>query len=383
MSNGIFFVSWELWQQMTFVLAMAIVAVFCAGLVKLWWTNRLLKKQEILDEEKRARLQEMRRSGLSVKRANDIPFGVRAIQSGVEVDGIWISRPPSSNDTASGKPAYSTTFVVLEEKEGVYFSNDSKTVPISTMNDERAPSRHSPFNGSISQRLNGAYTAGSTRSTAPPVSKFAVPPQRQISQETGVLNEDTLRRLDGQAHPKPVYETYMPTSAPRNPRQPSQRSSASSSGDSMDSQPRSTRSASGKSYTSSHSSRLYMPRNPKENRIAYNIKENRGPFDTPTRTPSGFSALSQTNTPASFHQNRELPVPEPTFGPGDFHLNRSARKVNDGFEVLPAGTFGTISVSELERARDLDGQAARPLNKLRNKSVGQFEHEEVAYGQPH
>ena len=63
------------------------MAVFLAGLVKLWWITRLLKKQEVLDEEKKARVEEMRRTGLPPKRANDIPFGIRAIQSGVEVPG--------------------------------------------------------------------------------------------------------------------------------------------------------------------------------------------------------------------------------------------------------------------------------------------------------
>lgn len=38
---------------------------------------------------------------------------------------------------------------------------------------------------------------------------------------------------------------------------------------------------------------------------------------------------------------KELPAPEPTFGPGDSHVNKASRKVNQGFEVLPAGTFET------------------------------------------
>jgi len=82
---------------------MSIMAVFLAGLVKLWWNNRLMKKQTILDEEKRARVEEMRRTGLPLKRTNEIPFGVRALQRGVEVDGIWISRPVSPNETTTTK----------------------------------------------------------------------------------------------------------------------------------------------------------------------------------------------------------------------------------------------------------------------------------------
>ncbi|KAF4418048.1 2-heptaprenyl- -naphthoquinone [Fusarium acutatum] len=90
-----FFVDWELWQEMTFVLGCCIVLVFAMGLVKLWWSNRAIRRLEIIDEEKRARISLMSRCGIENMRAPEIPFGVRAILSGVEVEGIWISRPNS------------------------------------------------------------------------------------------------------------------------------------------------------------------------------------------------------------------------------------------------------------------------------------------------
>ncbi|KAI3397121.1 hypothetical protein diail_11182 [Diaporthe ilicicola] len=99
MANGTFFASWQLWQQMTFVLAMGIVVVFCIGLVKLWWTNRHMKKIEELDAEKQVRFAQMRKSGLSTNRrprlGSEIPFGVKAIETGVEVDGVWVARMAS------------------------------------------------------------------------------------------------------------------------------------------------------------------------------------------------------------------------------------------------------------------------------------------------
>lgn len=36
---------------------------------------------------------------------DDIPFGIRAIESGVEVDGVWISRSNTPNQSAPGSPA--------------------------------------------------------------------------------------------------------------------------------------------------------------------------------------------------------------------------------------------------------------------------------------
>lgn len=99
MANGTFFVSWELWQQMTFVLAMGIAVVFLIGLMKLWWTNRHVKKIEELDAEKQVRAAQVRRSGLPSNRSSrvgsEIPFGVKALESGVEVDGVWVARMAS------------------------------------------------------------------------------------------------------------------------------------------------------------------------------------------------------------------------------------------------------------------------------------------------
>lgn len=65
------------------------------GWVKLAYRIRRMKKQEVADEEKRSRLQELRNSGHrgESRGKHDIPFGVRAIQSGIQVDGIWISNP--------------------------------------------------------------------------------------------------------------------------------------------------------------------------------------------------------------------------------------------------------------------------------------------------
>jgi len=76
-------------------------------------------------------------------------------------------------------------------------------------------------------------------------------------------------------------------------------------------------------------------------------------------------------------------MPEPTFGPGDLHYNRKARRVNGGFEVLPAGTFGVLHEYQATGGSDADiddnlDQRIRPMrssNKLRKKSNGQLQEE--------
>ncbi|KAL8798777.1 MAG: hypothetical protein Q9182_006389 [Xanthomendoza sp. 2 TL-2023] len=43
------------------------------------------------------------------KKGNDVPFGVRAIESGIEVDGVWISRSNTPANSTPGSPSLSST----------------------------------------------------------------------------------------------------------------------------------------------------------------------------------------------------------------------------------------------------------------------------------
>ncbi|OIW35499.1 hypothetical protein CONLIGDRAFT_61490 [Coniochaeta ligniaria NRRL 30616] len=341
MANGIFFKNWQLWQQMTFVLAMCIISVFCLGLGKLWYNNRLMRKQEILDEEKRARFTEMRKAGVPVssKRGAEIPFGVRAIQGGVEVDGIWISRPATPNVETKTRLQSTTTLIGTDADP----NKKGKQVDDSRSTTEQ---RGSQSDASIFQRLTDAESLASNGSGTPRKSQFASRPKHP--RVVSALNEDTLRRLDRYSPTRTTYDTYIPA---RNPRRPSQRSSASSSGESTDSQPRSgvsARSGSGRSYASSHSSRMYTSRARLDSRPSYTSvprgspeKERRDPYESSgTRTP--ISPLTYGGNYSPPLSGQELPAPEPTFGPGDLHANKPSRKANPDFEVLPAGTSGTL-----------------------------------------
>jgi hypothetical protein len=303
-----------------------------------------MRKQEILDEEKRARFSEMRKAGVpvSAKRGADIPFGVRAIQGGVEVDGIWISRPATPN--IESKPhLQSTTTLIGTDADP---NKKGKMVDDSRSTTEQ---RGSQSDTSMFQRLTDADSLASTGSGTPRHYQFAgrKPKQPRVG---NALNEDTLRRLDGYSPTRTTFETYIPA---RNPRRPSQRSSASSSGDSTDSQPRSGasgRSGSGRSYTSSHSSRMYPSRARLDSRPSYTSVPRgtpeeegrmlRDPYESSgARTPISPVTYSGNHSPSL--PGQELRAPEPTFGPGDVHLNKASRRVNQGFEVLPAGTFRT------------------------------------------
>lgn len=45
------------------------------------------------------------RPSVRARKGREVPFGVRAIESGVEVDGVWISRSNTPNASATGSPA--------------------------------------------------------------------------------------------------------------------------------------------------------------------------------------------------------------------------------------------------------------------------------------
>lgn len=109
---------------------MGIVVVFLSGLIKLWSSNRQMRKLELLDAEKQARVTQMRKSGLSpngrYRLGSEIPFGVKALESGVEVDGIWTakmasmaSQPPNRKWSSRRKPRVRTnSFVEMGDAGG-------------------------------------------------------------------------------------------------------------------------------------------------------------------------------------------------------------------------------------------------------------------------
>lgn len=136
---------------------------------------------EIIDAEKRAHASEMESTGLPPPRKqSDIPFGVRAIQSGIEVDGIWISRPgtpatDSPPNSAKGKGKYVAQGPVSPSSTG----SDPFNTPPSSSRGNYGPQTYRP---------------------------------KSISSTNRVVNSqaDALRRLEGEPTAAVSYQTYQP-----------------------------------------------------------------------------------------------------------------------------------------------------------------------------
>jgi len=183
-----FFVTWVLWQQMTFVLGVAIGLVFIAGLIKLWWMNKEVAKHAKLDEEKKSRLSDIESTGLILGKKTNIPFGIRAIQKGVEVDGIWISRPgtPNSETNRASTP--------------VNFNSKGKEIVVRLSGSSSGSPRLSPL---LPKPL------GVPRNSYQP--KRA--PPRPAVRANESFNAEALRSLEGPALTRPGMQTYTPSTA--------------------------------------------------------------------------------------------------------------------------------------------------------------------------
>ncbi|MCJ1400178.1 hypothetical protein MMC11_003382 [Xylographa trunciseda] len=102
-----FFSSWALWEQLCFVLACGIVFTIFAGCVKLIHKHFELRKHTAIAAKQREEQQMQQTSTVLVAGAPDIPFGVRAIEHGVEVEGVWISRSNTPVSSNQGSPVSS------------------------------------------------------------------------------------------------------------------------------------------------------------------------------------------------------------------------------------------------------------------------------------
>ncbi|KAK0509577.1 hypothetical protein JMJ35_007971 [Cladonia borealis] len=102
-----FWNSWALWEKLVFCLGSAIVIVIMLGCVKLLWNQWRLRKYVAIAATKATLKQNMQHSQ-SVRRgrAREVPFGVRALESGIEVEGVWVSGTNTPTGSTPGTPPF-------------------------------------------------------------------------------------------------------------------------------------------------------------------------------------------------------------------------------------------------------------------------------------
>ncbi|KAL8766342.1 MAG: hypothetical protein Q9209_006869 [Squamulea sp. 1 TL-2023] len=93
-------------------MGVSIVLVLLAGMLKVAHNHWKLRKYTRLAKTRAAQRENGIEHAPTVgrrKKGNDVPFGVRAIESGIEVDGVWISRSNTPGNSIPGSPALSAT----------------------------------------------------------------------------------------------------------------------------------------------------------------------------------------------------------------------------------------------------------------------------------
>lgn len=203
-----FFTDWALWQKLVFVrtsrhsnvllhhvewlltlaqcLACAIVVVACFGYWKIFHDHRKLNKFSKLAEEERKDWDEhnkqtemlQKQTMRSTNEKPDVAFGIRAIESGIKVEGVWTSpnstpRQGSRNssvDSAIREKPPRYDFDIDLEKQDIR-KGRSRSFSNSSIGTARTHDR------AIS--LDRGTSAQSSRSTSPTESPIARPPRSQ------------------------------------------------------------------------------------------------------------------------------------------------------------------------------------------------------------
>ncbi|KAI2607628.1 uncharacterized protein GGS25DRAFT_496842 [Hypoxylon fragiforme] len=360
------------------VLAAAIVVVFMAGLVKLWWLSRFLKKHTVLDLEKRTRQLEMQKSGLPVGKRVDIPFGVRAIQSGIQVDGIWISRPSSPVEIGRISPSFASSST-LEPESRSKGKGKEREVPVqlktTVIDVEQTPEQSPQPSPAISLTDRYIPTGAEpshvrahpykTRQTYRPRG----PSGRQMETTLNdTMDADTSSHSEHDISGDQQVETYIPTnsfsfSSVESSVSSQQRTMVERSSTSSDEGAR----RSNMRYVSNlRRTTLPTPRtlNPLEDQdpsaphvdyFSMYSEQMRNPFET----PSSSEMPSVSRPPLAANR----PIPHRSYS-GDSFANTTSRKVNAGFEILPAGTFSRPS-SQIDME---ETHSRRNSNKIQKKN---------------
>lgn len=168
-----FFNSWALWQKMTFVLACGIVLTVFLGFLKLWYDRNKIRKYSKVDKGKQAQTPEMLEAqpvtAVSLETKDEVPFGIRAIQSGIEVDGVWISR--------SNTPVGSSRASIMSDKPQRSYNNSQLELPQAAMygssrNSSRAPS------SSFDRAVSAERIPNDSRSSSPTHGRNGAAPVR-------------------------------------------------------------------------------------------------------------------------------------------------------------------------------------------------------------
>ncbi|TID21263.1 hypothetical protein E6O75_ATG04658 [Venturia nashicola] len=133
-----FFTGWALWEKMTFVLALCIVMAMALGGCRNMYTRWRLRQYTSVS------IKHPTPNMVEAQTTDEIPFGIKAIERGVEVEGVWISRSntpvPSGCNSLNNSPATSARASVASS---IFLNEGTVPKPDSASSQSDKSKRHS------------------------------------------------------------------------------------------------------------------------------------------------------------------------------------------------------------------------------------------------
>ncbi len=401
--------------------------VFCLGWTKLWWVSRRDRKQAAVDEEKRVKIQDLRMSGAIIKldRENRVPFGVRALQSGVEIDGIWVSTsttPIPENLKRLHDSGHSSDSSIWSNDNGRPLSPGELTPPRISFSGPPQPAFRTSRISDEPRKTNESFRSSTFNTLSRDITSTYKPRRsshlRFSSSGDNQVNQDTLSRLEGVAPTLPekthhegrsyiqatILDSFSDATAD-NERSSGSDSDSSLCGNRVVQENQQLVRVTSSRVTGKKSNRAKVRGNHASDGSTTSIRlPNKGdyvgvppdspprpkmnPFATPEASPTlgsitigtrnrvpteEIGALGESCWQLLPHGPTESLV-EPGFTPGTLHVNKTARKINSGFELLPAGTFDLKPGPTRDNpdgarrsAESVDGDEKRRSKKLQKK----------------
>jgi hypothetical protein len=155
--------------------------------VKLQYDRYRLRKYSKVEKGKQAQTPEMLEAQpIKVETKDEIPFGIRAIESGIEVDGVWISR----SNTPVGSSRSSMTDVKLAQSH----NGSQLELPRAIHASSSRGSLTSSFDRAVSaERVATNESRSSSPGGRPPFASSS-----RYSNPSFQRNSQTLHTLEGQ-----------------------------------------------------------------------------------------------------------------------------------------------------------------------------------------
>lgn len=325
-----------------------------------------------------------------------MPFGVRAIQSGIEVDGIWVSNTNtpvpselnlsskgSSSELSSGRS--SSKSINVSSGRPSFASSSGTILPT-------RPKSEIQFRDRVNGSAFFEHTEGSDQLESGRRKSYQ--PRRSSGlrfHDTRSHHEATLADLEsGASHPMLQPRSYPPqSSATVDSGASSVADNELNLGNCSDSD-----GSLGAKDKGKGKAREYMTLAQDEDQTSEKPITVAAEHTTHYTDPSYLDAKPAPLQPDYDHSCASRPLPpsldtalqmfpprprsRSPFIPGELHQNKVVRKINSGFEVLPAGTFGTPTPANQEMStgedvrtsEDSDGQRRRNrLQKKRRESI--------------